>query len=66
MVLDQYAVLNDGDIGRTLFGSVFIKDRCLKDNIIALPFTGRQAGIHQGNGLLIDASGLAVVVGFVL
>ena len=47
VVLDQDAVVEDGDRGFLLDPSVVAEDRRVVDDVVGLPFAGFAAGVDQ-------------------
>ena len=66
MIVNQDAVLKDGDVGGPDQFMILIPTRALKDDIVALPITGDFANVNQGQCLAINRSALAVGVGRVI
>ena len=66
MILDEHAIEEDGGVGGCLDGAIFVEGWSGPDYVVALPLAGFAGGICEWDGLLVDAAGLAVDVGFVV
>src|SRR5882724_6855204 len=63
IVLDQHAVVQNGDArGREEFAGV-VKSRSGVNDVIDLPLAGGKGGVHEWRILSIDGGGLAVHIG---
>src|SRR5262245_367201 len=66
VVLDQDAVVEDGDRRFLLDTAVVAEDRRVVDDVVGLPFAGFAAGVDQRRVLFVNRAGLAVEVGLVI
>src|SRR5262249_33475753 len=63
VVLNDDAIVQDGDVGRRLELLLFVKARSGKKNVVRLPFPRLATGIDEGWPLLVDRTGLPVEIG---
>jgi len=61
VVMDKYAVVQDGDISG-LYELAGFEDGGKKDNIIRLPLAGSAAGVYHRRCLAVNGGGLAIGV----
>ena len=66
VVLHQDSVEEDGDVSGALYAAVGVEGWGDPGYVVGLPFAGLAIWIGQGDGLFVDAAGLAVDVGFVV
>ena len=64
-VLDDDAVVDDGDFGGGFYGCAIIDGR-LEEDVVAVPFALGGGGVDEGWELAVEGAGLAVWVGFVV
>src|SRR4051794_34503895 len=65
MVLEQYAIVDNGHIGFLLQSFAFPL-RSLEHYVVGLPFAGFPGGVHQWRPPTVDRSRLTVRVGLVI
>ncbi len=65
IVLYQHAVVEHRHARRRIHRTVRSKPRRRENDVVGLPFAGRQARIHERRILFVDGAGLAVDVRFV-
>ena len=65
VVLDQHAILQDGDRCRLQQLAGVIEAWGVIDNVVSLPLARRAARVDQRGVLLVNRAGLAVVIGLV-
>ena len=66
MILDDYAVMEDGECPARGFFPIFITSGRMEDDVVALPDAGGTAGIYQWGILPINCAALAVGIGLIL
>ena len=66
VVLQNDAVLDNGDAGGNAVGSVFLENRGGVDDVVYIPFARFTHGVCQWRCLFVDTAGLAVHVCFVV
>src|SRR5687768_3023334 len=66
LVVNDQSIMENGNAGLLQQFAALVPARSFPDNIVALPFSGRFGGIHQGWGLTIERARLAVRVGLVV
>src|SRR5438477_10327781 len=62
VILNQDAVMNDGEVRRRHDLAIFIHSRSAKENVIALPLTRFAARVHQRDMLFVNACRLSIRV----
>ena len=66
VVLDEDAVVEDGERGLSRDLAVLIEERAMIDDVIALPLARLAAGVDQRHGTAVQRPALAVRIGLVL
>ena len=66
VVLDQDAVLNDGEGRLSRDFAILVEQRAMVDDVERLPFAGFAAGVHQRHGPAVESAALAVGIGLIV
>ncbi|MNY45975.1 hypothetical protein D3C86_1811150 [compost metagenome] len=60
MVLNQYTVVDHGNVWRDAHLAVFVEMRCGVNHIVSLPFARAHGRVYEGHCLLVDRASLTV------
>ena len=60
VVLNDNAIVDDGEFGASGDFAFFVKDRAMEGDVIGLPLAGFATGIHHGWEVAVEAGGLAI------
>ena len=64
IVLDENAVMEDGDTGGAQQFAAGIETRAVEDDVVGLPLARRARGVHEWRILAVNGASLAVGVCF--